>query len=129
MTNKIARQATVFFSEGALGGLTNSLTVWLFGQLWITSALGVNIAPALTPNWLYPRIVWGGLWGVLFFLPILKNHPLSKGLVLSLGPTLAIVSSVSRESETGNDGVGVGDVNPYLWYCLMPCGESQQLTG
>lgn len=77
----------VFFAAGCLGALANSLTVWLFGDLGITSSVGVSITPALTPAWLYPRIVWGGLWGLFFVLPLLKSKLVSKGLVLSLLPT------------------------------------------
>ena len=47
-----------------------------------------QIAPALTPGWLYPRVVWGGLLGLLFLLPLWKNKPILQGLIYSLGPTL-----------------------------------------
>lgn len=85
---KIARQMTLFFSAGCLGGFANSLAVWLFGEIGITTALRVGISPQLTPTWLYPRIVWGGLWGFLFLLPHLPRRPLIQGLLLSLGPSL-----------------------------------------
>lgn len=85
---RYAKQATVAFAAGCLGGLANSLAVWLFGKYGITHAMGVRIAPALIPVWLYPRIVWGGLWGLLFLLPLLKGRIVSRGLLISLGPTL-----------------------------------------
>ncbi len=85
---KIAKQLTLFYTAGSLGALANSLAVWLFGLLGITKALGVTIAPELTPTWLYPRIVWGGLWGILFLIPNLPHHPITKGLLLSLGPII-----------------------------------------
>jgi len=77
----------VVFSAGALGALANSLTVWLFGHFGITAAIGVAIAPELSAHWLYPRIVWGGLWGLLFILPMLQSKMLVKGATLSLFPT------------------------------------------
>lgn len=79
----------IFFAAGCLGGLANSLVVWQFGELGIMRSLGVAIAPALTPPWLYPRIVWGGIWGLLFALPLLQSRPLSKGAVISFFPTAA----------------------------------------
>ena len=66
----MARSLSLFFAAGALGGLANSLVAWGFGELGISRALGVSIAPGLTAAWLYPRIVWGGLWGFAFLLPI-----------------------------------------------------------
>ncbi len=77
----------ICFSAGCLGALANSLVAWQFGEQGIARLLGVSIAPALTPSWLYPRIVWGGIWGLLFILPFLKSRFLLKGSLLSLFPT------------------------------------------
>jgi hypothetical protein len=53
--------------------------------------------------------VWGGLWGVLFFIPILKNRPLSKGLVLSLGSTLVQLLVVfTVKAKQGMMGLELG---------------------
>ena len=83
------RQWTIVFSSGCFGGLVNSLVVWVFGAIGITAALGVKIAPTLTVTYLYPRIVWGGLWGILFLLPYFSQFMILRGLLYSLGPTLA----------------------------------------
>jgi hypothetical protein len=53
----------------------------------VTRALGVAITPSLTPAWLYARIVWGGLWGLLFVVPVSMGW-IARGLLLSLGPSL-----------------------------------------
>ena len=87
--NAWVRKVAICFSAGCVGGLVNSLVVWLAGYGGLTIALGVGIAPELTAGWLYPRIVWGGLWGLLFLLPMLNSSPIRRGLLLSLGPTLA----------------------------------------
>ena len=86
--SNLARNTSLVFAAGCLGGLLNSLAVWIFGELGITAALGVKIAPQLSPAWLYPRLVWGGIWGLLFLLPLMKARIFSKGLIFSLGPTL-----------------------------------------
>lgn len=109
----IAQKLTLFFAAGCLGGLLNSLAVWLFGLLGITIALGVSIAPQLTPAWLYPRIVWGGLWGFLFFIPVLTYKPLLKGLLLSLGPTLVQLFVVfPLKAQKGTMGLDLGTLTP-----------------
>ena len=85
----LTREASLDFAAGALGGLINSLALWLAGQAGITAALGVKIAPAFTPGWLYPRVVWGGLWGLLFLLPWLRRGSwLAAGFWASLLPSL-----------------------------------------
>ena len=109
----IAKRLTLFFSAGCLGALANSLAVWLFGMMKITTAFGVEIAPTLTPGWLYPRIVWGGIWGFLFFLPPQKSQVLIKGLLLSLGPTLVQLFVVfPLKAQKGVMGLELGGLTP-----------------
>ena len=86
--NNLAKKLSLVFSAGCLGGLLNSLAVWIFGVIGITSALGVKIAPPLSAPWLYPRLVWGGIWGLLFLLPFMQKRFLYRGLIFSLGPTI-----------------------------------------
>jgi hypothetical protein len=83
-----SKNLALVFSAGCLGGLANSLAVWLFGAIGINTAFGVKIVPHLTPLWLYPRIVWGGLWGILFLMPFLTQSYFLRGLLYGLGPTI-----------------------------------------
>ncbi|MFV2032502.1 MAG: hypothetical protein ACC663_08400 [Gammaproteobacteria bacterium] len=76
-----------FFAAGCVGGLAYGLSVWILGRSGITSAFGVSIHASLTPAWFYPRIVWGGIWGMLFILSISNSSLLWKGTVLSLIPS------------------------------------------
>ncbi|RMF86560.1 MAG: hypothetical protein D6739_02955 [Nitrospirae bacterium] len=80
------RRASLGYAAGSLGGLVNSLAVVAAGRLGVSAALGVAIHPALTPPWLYPRLVWGGLFGLLLALP-LRLGPVSRALLVSLVPT------------------------------------------
>lgn len=67
----LLRNMSLTYAAGSFGGFVNALAVWVFGVLAITGTLGVKLAPTLTPALLYPRLVWGGLWGFLFLLPFL----------------------------------------------------------
>ena len=82
------KKLLICFAAGCLGGLANSLAVWAFGEYGITKHFGVAIAPALKLAWLYPRIVWGGLWGLIFVLPFMNNKLITKGAIISIFPTL-----------------------------------------
>jgi hypothetical protein len=107
------KNACILFSAGAAGALANSLCVWLFGTLGITAALGVKIAPVLNPGWLYPRLVWGGIWAALFFLPVLSGRLMLKGLVLSAGPTLVQLLIVFPfKAQKGLFGLDIGTLTP-----------------
>ncbi len=107
----------VVFAAGCFGGLMNSLTVWLFGKYGISSMLDVSIAPQLSAAWLYPRIVWGGIWGILFILPLLNNEEqwFIKGLLLSLFPTAVQLFYIFPEvAGKGMAGMDLGMLTPLL---------------
>jgi hypothetical protein len=113
--NSIFRTLSLVFAAGCVGAVANSLAVWLFGDLGINAALGVKIAPKLTPAWLYPRIVWGGLWGFLFLLPSLRHSVLIRGLLYSLGPSLVMLFIVfPMKANKGMFGFALGNVTPVL---------------
>lgn len=78
----------VAFAAGNAGGLATALTLWLFGAIGISAALGVSLAPALTPAFLYHLMIWGGLFGFLFLLPILQGSVVRRGLLFGLAPTI-----------------------------------------
>ena len=112
---KLAKRLTVIFAAGCLGGLANSLAVWLFGAYGVTKTLGVRISPDLSPTWLYPRLVWGGIWGLLFLLPVFRSSVLKRGLLLSLGPTIIQLFVVfPYKADQGMMGMGLGALTPLL---------------
>ena len=109
------RNMSLYFAAGSLGGLMNSIALWLFGAYGINTALQVAIHPRLTPGWLYPRIVWGGLWGLLFVLPLVKSRFFLRGLMLSLGPTLAQLFYIFPTIQhQGMLGLKLGVLTPVL---------------
>jgi hypothetical protein len=111
----LLRRTTVVFGAGCFGGLVNSLALWLLGKCHITAFLGVQLAPALSPKWLYPRVVWGGIWGFLFLLPILRRKPFKQGLLMSLGPTVAQLFVIfPYYTRYGTMGMGLGALTPVL---------------
>ena len=124
------KKILICFSAGCLGALANSLAVWQFGELGLTRWAGVSIAPGLTPGWLYPRIVWGGLWGLLFVLPFLKSRFLLRGTVLSLLPTAVQLFVVfPYKANKGLAGLSLGMWTPafvlvanWIWGVVAAAG-------
>ncbi|MGD8990092.1 MAG: hypothetical protein PVI00_01430 [Desulfobacterales bacterium] len=109
----LARKISLVFSAGLLGGLINSLAVWAFGEFGITAAAGVKIAPPLSAAWLYPRLVWGGIWGILFLLPMMQTSIWSRGFIYSLGPTLVQLFVVfPLKAQKGALGLDLGMLTP-----------------
>lgn len=90
--DRFLRRVSICFAAGCFGGLVNSLVVWYLGRKGIPQTFGVAIAPGLSPAFLYPRLAWGGLWGLLFMLPVWKGGfwtgVFSRGILFSFIPTL-----------------------------------------
>ncbi len=106
------KKLLIFFAAGCLGALANSMAVWALGNYGISKALGVSIAPDLSPSWLYPRIVWGGIWGLLFILPMLDGKLLRKGTILSFFPTAVQLFIVFPHAGKGMAGLELGLLAP-----------------
>lgn len=107
------KKLLICFAAGCLGALANSLTVWAFGEYGITKQFGVAIAPALKLSWLYPRIVWGGLWGLVFVFPFLNSRLIAKGALISIFPTLVQLLVVfPLKAGKGYFGMDLGMYTP-----------------
>lgn len=107
----------VCFCAGMIGALANSLAVWASGAQGVTALAGVHLAPRLTPAWLYPRLVWGGLWGLAYFItvapPRYRRHWVRKGLSISLLPTVAqLFYFFPYHTPFGPLGMGRGALMP-----------------
>ncbi|HQU15251.1 MAG: hypothetical protein B7Z66_09010 [Chromatiales bacterium 21-64-14] len=112
MRNLTTRLSTVF-AAGCIGGLLNSVAVWGFGAQGITQRFGVHIAPGWHPGWLYPRIVWGGIWAALFLLPVLAGKTWVRGLLFSLVPTaVQLLVVFPMKAHKGMWGLELGAWTP-----------------
>ena len=114
---RLLLKALIVFAAGCAGGLVNSIVVWLFGHLGITTALGVNIVPNLTAAWLYPRIVWGGIWGVSFSLAFCWWFLFCSRSALQYRTVFgAAIDCFSPQSSKGVTGIAVR--NNYSFVCI-----------
>jgi hypothetical protein len=116
MGNILSRMS-VGFAAGCLGALVNSWLVWYLGRRGIPHMLGVAIAPKWSLAFLYPRLVWGGLWGLIFILPLWRTGfwvgVFSRGIIFSLAPTafqLFYVFPVM--AGKGTMGLALGKLTP-----------------
>ncbi len=111
--NLSVKNLSLVFMAGLVGGLFNCLAVWLFGQVGIPQVFGVQIAPAWTPGLLYSKLVWGGIWGVLFLIPLGRVSFPVRGLLFSLGPSLVqLVVVFPFQAQKGIWGLQLGTLTP-----------------
>jgi len=95
--------------------LVNCLIVWCLGRLGIPQALGVQIAPPLDTTFIYPELVWGGLWGLLFLVPLGRLSFPIKGAVISLVPSLVqLFFLFPLKAHQGILGLQLGALTPLI---------------
>lgn len=111
--NRQLRDLSLAFAAGAVGALVNSIAVWLAGDHGLTAALGLKVAPQLTASWLYPRLAWGGMWGLLLVLPILERAWFLRGLLFGLAPSAFLLFYFFPErTPAGMMGMNLGTLMP-----------------
>eukprot|EP00271_Cylindrocystis_brebissonii_P002897 TRINITY_DN13654_c0_g1_i1.p1 TRINITY_DN13654_c0_g1~~TRINITY_DN13654_c0_g1_i1.p1 ORF type:complete len:166 (-),score=23.85 TRINITY_DN13654_c0_g1_i1:135-632(-) len=106
----------VAFAAGSFGGFCIGVFVPLAAQLGLPALLGVAIHPQLTKEFLYSKIVWGGLWGPIMLTPVFDSSVL-KGLLLgAAGPALVQLFIVFPFKETPGSiaGLSLGLLTPVL---------------
>ncbi len=109
----LLRKLSLLFAAGCFGGLIKSVAVWQAGEQGITRAMGVHMAHGWTLAWLYPRLVLGGVWGLVFILPLFSNSLIKKGLILSLVPSLVqLVIIFPHYAHQGLMGLAAGQWTP-----------------
>jgi hypothetical protein len=107
------KNLSLVFVAVLFGGLLNCLAVWLCGWLAIAQTLGVQIAPPFATALLYPKLVWGGLWGLLFLIPLGEVSFPVRGLLFGLGPSLVQLFLVfPLQAHQGAMGLQLGALTP-----------------
>jgi hypothetical protein len=114
------RKISGAFTGGAVGALIDSFNIWLLGQAGITAMLGIGLRPQFTAPWLYPRLVWGGLWAMLLILPFLRQKTALRGILMSLFPTAMVLTVGFPEMGLGMLGLKAGLLTPVL-VLLLNC--------
>ena len=109
----------VCFVAGLLGAVASSLFLWGAGEWGLSQLIGVRIEPALKADWLYPRLIIGGLWGLGYFfavgVPRHRRHWARKGLWFSLVPSAVTLFYIFPYVENkGLAGFDLGMLTPLL---------------
>ena len=99
---------SVWFAAGVFGGLLNAVFVWGTGQIGLNQAVGIAIKPPWSTELLYGKLVWGGIWGCLFYF-LGKQWELTLGcaLLVSLAPTAVqlfyVFPAMAKKGMMGKD--------------------------
>jgi len=108
------RKISGAFAGGALGAFVDSFNIWFMGKVGISDLLRVGMKPEFTPAWLYPRMVWGGIWALLLLLPFWKQRQMLRGCAFSLIPSAMMLFMVFPSMGKGLFGLDFGTLTPVV---------------
>lgn len=114
---------SVCFCAGLLGALANTAFAWFCSNYGLTELAGVTLKTGFGRDILYPRLVWGGIWGLLYGLTVIparsRKHWVRKGLLISLAPTLYHLFVVfPYQTIHGTLGMELGLLTPLFILCF-----------
>ena len=111
------RNLSLGFTAGGVGGAINAAFLLLMVSTGAAAALGLGGLAFDHPQFLYKQVVWGGIWGLAFALPILASSSwVVRGLVIGFISSLVLFFVVfpSIPDGPGVAGLGVGNMMPVL---------------
>jgi hypothetical protein len=85
-SSSVPGQLSLSFAAGSVGAIVNMLAAWMLARMGLFHLLGCDISINATKQWIYSRLVWGGIFGLFLVLPIMTNSVLKRGLILGLIP-------------------------------------------
>ena len=108
------KSISLAFAAGCFGGLAKGLAAWFCGAIGLNALLGSQFAPPLTTLWIYAHVVWGGIWALLFLLPIRGWSVYSLGILYSLPQSLISLVFMFPQMNRGLLGLQLGMLTPVL---------------
>lgn len=94
----------VCFCAGLISILLVSGVEWLFERTGFPGLGGWSLQPMPAAGGFYPRLLWGGVWGLLFYLGVgserHRRHWIRKGMMFGLVPgvfQLLVLFSAARQ--------------------------------
>lgn len=101
------------FFAGALGGFVSALVLWFLVHFGVAQSVGIHIDLPLSfygkETLPYQQIVWGGVFGLLLLLPLLKDGWFLRGLAMSLVPTaIVLFYLLPYRLDAGMCGIDLG---------------------
>lgn len=83
---RLPHQFSLSFASGCVGALVMSVCMWFFGAIGICENYEVNLHPDMSQAWLFPKIIYGGLWALLLVLPWWESSTILKALCTAFVP-------------------------------------------
>jgi hypothetical protein len=87
-SGSVPGQLSVTFASGFVGAVVALMIAWVMGRFGIFADLGCHWQPVPGRDAAYAQVVWGGIFGAFFCLPLMSGSVLKRGMVFGLLPVL-----------------------------------------
>jgi hypothetical protein len=111
---KFLHNLSLALAAGAVGGLLQALAAAACSYGGLNALVGSVWHHELSRTLIYRQVVWGALWGILFLLHRPRLPCLWRGMIFSLGPTLAQLLLAFPHQGQGWLGLSLGPATPLL---------------
>ena len=113
---------SVCFFAGLLAAIISSSFAWLCAHFGLNELAGVSLQPVASIKALYPRMVWGGVWGLCYALTVAhvrtRKHWVRKGILISILPTMyQLLVVFPYHTAQGTLGIQLGMMTPLFVVC------------
>lgn len=88
---RLFRQLSLAFASGAVGAVAMVAFLWVIRDSGALASLGLRAPSPQMPQFMYSRIAWGGIWALLFVLPVMSGQWLLRGLVVGVLASVAAI--------------------------------------
>ena len=114
--HKLVGNLLQVIGAGAIGGFLQTLLIIVVSELGLFALLQLPVKFELNLILIYQRITWGGLWGLLFLIPLLQSVPhWKRGLVFGIVPALAsLLIFLPFKDGHGYLGLNLGVMMPVV---------------
>ncbi|MCH2175836.1 MAG: hypothetical protein MK193_08920 [Lentisphaeria bacterium] len=105
-----------YYGAGSFASLALAIVMWILGRADLHDAIGVDLEPKLTLEWVISQMVFGGIAGFLFIIPF-KFEGFKKVALIALFPALFMWFYVFPQIHgDGYFGLDEGNLMPLVEY-------------
>ncbi len=111
---------SVAFAAGAIGTAVNSAALLAASRYGLLHHLHIALSPPFSLNWIYSRLIWGGLWAPLLILSFGPRRPIGRGLTWSLAPSLfQLLWVFPHKAHLGLLGISARQLTPLIVLTML----------
>lgn len=108
------RKISASFTAGVVAALLVALILRYLDRSGLFARIAVTLKPGIAFDHLLRECAWGGIWGLLSLLPLLKARTALRGLVIGLFPAAFTLFYRMPRQGHGLLGLNYGDWAPLV---------------